>query len=769
MPENNFMISVIVPIFNYKNSLRDIFTSINRQTIGFDNVELIFVADSSVYELNKALQSYSDLYSNIKVIFLNRECKYPGELKNIGIRNSSADYIIFFENVEELYDEAFEILYNKIECNYDIIFGKWSLSVMNDENKDWIDIDLDGGELVVRDIIENNDILTLPPAISSKIFRKSIIAENNLEFPKEVPCENLVFLSEYLLNSRNILFIDDDILRYFDEEGLWGTSIEIDSKDYLLELMETYIEVYYLFRMDDRLARVIIHYLKNWFELFTEFKLTIFERFEILKFSEFILVQSKNRGLNLDFNIICLLVFEKDFYEASIFSSLLNDKIVFKKAQDSKNYVKTVEEIELFRKSRTDNFKIEYHLDDELYEFINDLAIYNVELRLVNKFINRFGDKDILKAIKLINKWNLFDYEFYVSDQDYGFDLDPLLHYIFWGYKEGRNPNEKFDGIFYRNYYDNVRKAHLNPLVYFVLQGVDKCEIKINRYVFPESRSSIDKTVLRGKIRNFHGCGVTKVKRDMKLIVSLTSFPERMYDLHFTLYSLLNQDLKPDEVILWLAKDQFPNGEADIPKDVLNLKKNGLSIEWCDNIFSYKKLIPALKRYPNQIIVTADDDIFYPVDWLRKLYEEHKKYPDTVIAHRVRRIALENNSILEYADWEVSFHEEPPSYLNFFTGAGGVLYPPNSLDDEVFNCNLAKKLTPTADDIWFWAMAVLNNTKIKSVKDSFTKLTYVNLARDLNMLNQKVLFSVNMAANNEQIGNVLNEFPQIMENIINDN
>ena len=84
------------------------------------------------------------------------------------------------------------------------------------------------------------------------------------------------------------------------------------------------------------------------------------------------------------------------------------------------------------------------------------------------------------------------------------------------------------------------------------------------------------------------------------------------------------------------------------------------------------------------------------------------------------------------------------------------------LDEDLFN-----KLCPTADDVWIWAMAVLNGTRIKGVKNSYTKLTYVNLARELNMLNQKTLYSVNkMTGNNQQVENVLFEFPKILENIV---
>ena len=72
---------------------------------------------------------------------------------------------------------------------------------------------------------------------------------------------------------------------------------------------------------------------------------------------------------------------------------------------------------------------------------------------------------------------------------------------------------------------------------------------------------SIDKNGVDYKIKNFRALGITENKRDTKIIVSLTSFPERMDDVHYTLYSLLNQEFKPDEIILWLSQEEFPNKE----------------------------------------------------------------------------------------------------------------------------------------------------------------------------------------------------------------
>jgi hypothetical protein len=59
-----------------------------------------------------------------------------------------------------------------------------------------------------------------------------------------------------------------------------------------------------------------------------------------------------------------------------------------------------------------------------------------------------------------------------------------------------------------------------------------------------------------------------------------------------------------------------------------------------------------------------------------------------------------------------------------------VLYPPNSLYKDVANENLFTELSPTNDDIWFWMMAVLNDTRIKVVKHNISKPKEIKVTKD---------------------------------------
>lgn len=195
-----------------------------------------------------------------------------------------------------------------------------------------------------------------------------------------------------------------------------------------------------------------------------------------------------------------------------------------------------------------------------------------------------------------------------------------------------------------------------------------------------------------------------------ELVISFTSFGKRIKEAHITASSLLRQAHKPQRVILWLA-----HGEVVSPK-LEKLKAQGLEIRFCDDTRSYKKIIPTLQEYPEAIIVTADDDIIYPRNWLQKLYAEHLKAPKDVCCHRAHMLTRKPDGEVEpYNNWLwcVNTAEKPANI--FPTGAGGILYPPHSLDPEVLNRAAFEELAPNADDIWLKAMALKNGSVARVV------------------------------------------------------
>ena len=250
--------------------------------------------------------------------------------------------------------------------------------------------------------------------------------------------------------------------------------------------------------------------------------------------------------------------------------------------------------------------------------------------------------------------------------------------------------------------------------------------------------------------------GVTEEKREIPIIISLTSYEARFKELPIALYSLLNQSLKPDRIILWVSEDikEINN----LPYDITQFVKNGLEIRFVKDIGSYTKAIYALKEYSNSIIVTADDDIFYPKNWLKKLYLSYIAHPENIHVHRAHRVDLNK----KYDQWEKHISEETARYDNFLTGVGGVLYPEKCFSKEVLRNDIFLKYAPTSDDIWFWIMAIINNRKIRVVKNHIKTLIHINIFKQLFSKN---LYKINKNGNNNtQIKKLLEFYGENIKN-----
>lgn len=111
--------------------------------------------------------------------------------------------------------------------------------------------------------------------------------------------------------------------------------------------------------------------------------------------------------------------------------------------------------------------------------------ILNIKKILIRSFFfyifiaNRFNVKKIfidIKGYNLIKKKGLFDLEFYLENINFigEFKSNPLLHYIYYGGFEKKDPNPNFSSDFYLKRYDNVRLSKLNPLIHYVVYGLNE-------------------------------------------------------------------------------------------------------------------------------------------------------------------------------------------------------------------------------------------------------------------------------------------------------
>lgn len=209
--------------------------------------------------------------------------------------------------------------------------------------------------------------------------------------------------------------------------------------------------------------------------------------------------------------------------------------------------------------------------------------------------------------------------------------------------------------------------------------------------------------------------GLNSHERDIPIVVSLTTIPQRIDRVHLCINQLLKQSMKPDRVILWLSSLNFT--KKIIPEKLQGLEKRGLEIRWVDeDLNCHKKYFYAMQEFPECIVVTVDDDVFYSKKLIEKLYGSYMRFPNAVSAMRVHKMSFdERGGVLPYVQWEHNYRTEEamqPRADLMATGCGGVLYPPHILSQEAFDKESIVKYCLNADDIWLKYMETLNSVKV---------------------------------------------------------
>ncbi|SEA69281.1 hypothetical protein [Psychroflexus halocasei] len=237
--------------------------------------------------------------------------------------------------------------------------------------------------------------------------------------------------------------------------------------------------------------------------------------------------------------------------------------------------------------------------------------------------------------------------------------------------------------------------------------------------------------------------------------VTLTTFPERINKLWIVIECLLRQTSTPDKILIWLSKEQFPNGFKNIPKSLMRyLNLNLIEIFFVDDdLRSHKKYYYAFQKFPQDVLITIDDDIIYPSNIIFDLLNLHEHYPDTICCLRGWKVLHnEDGEIIPYKDWDKISGLFGPNLKIFHTSGGGTLYRTNFFSKEVLNNEVFMQHCFYADDVWLNIMAQLNKTK--TVKGEY----FSNLLPVQNASNKLSVSNVEQGGNDEQIKALINYY-----------
>lgn len=238
------------------------------------------------------------------------------------------------------------------------------------------------------------------------------------------------------------------------------------------------------------------------------------------------------------------------------------------------------------------------------------------------------------------------------------------------------------------------------------------------------------------------------------VIVSLTSYGQRVKNntVCYTLHSFLTQKVRAERIVLWLDEAEF--SDATLPKMLRRLMTYGVEVRYCPNWYSYKKLLPTLRQFPEYDVITADDDIYYSSNHLSEMIATHARHPGILITQGGRMPAVTpDGHFAPYRQWDlrekVSAGEDYNHLLFLPMGGYGVYYPAGIFDDEIQNLNVIQALCPRADDLWFYVMGLRLLLWKENVRDSRTHYYQLDLIRQL--LSHDRLYDVNVGEDQNDV------------------
>lgn len=205
-----YKISVIIPCYNSELTLKNSIESLINQTFGFENIELILYDDASSDSTRKIIKNYANQFENIVPIYSDTNSGFPGTGRNKGVEIASAEYIMFMDNDDEYDLQMCEKLYNTIVNEKVDLVNCEKLSIdklgeIKGKTPNTPEPDENGYSIITGDdiaLLENT-------ALWNKIYKKEIIAKNNIRFLEDTYADDFAFVICYLIKSEKIIHLKD--------------------------------------------------------------------------------------------------------------------------------------------------------------------------------------------------------------------------------------------------------------------------------------------------------------------------------------------------------------------------------------------------------------------------------------------------------------------------------------------------------------------------------------------------------------------------------
>ncbi len=208
MESNLTFLSIIIPVYNSYNKIEKCLDSIESQTNL--NFEVIFVDDASTDKTYQYLEEYLKR-TNIKYKLIgNKENKGPGAARNIGLMNATGEYVTFIDSDDYIRNDTVNILYGIYSNSKpDCICFDYIRKEYNSEKKVRMIDNVDYGDVKIKKAFVN-----CKGSIWGKVFKLSLLKENNIIFPNLNRNEDMPFAKVAISYSKSVYYSKQPLYYY---------------------------------------------------------------------------------------------------------------------------------------------------------------------------------------------------------------------------------------------------------------------------------------------------------------------------------------------------------------------------------------------------------------------------------------------------------------------------------------------------------------------------------------------------------------------------
>jgi len=200
-----------------------------------------------------------------------------------------------------------------------------------------------------------------------------------------------------------------------------------------------------------------------------------------------------------------------------------------------------------------------------------------------------------------------------------------------------------------------------------------------------------------------HLLAKSKSVPEKRVIVSLSTMPDRIDRLEPTIDSLLNQTRPPDEIVIAVPTFSIrQNREYEIPHYLSRIPK--LRVLRCEKDWGpATKFIPVVQDElaagrNDTLIMVVDDDRICPRDSIELYLHYHAELPDAALCFRGGRMPRS----LNWRDCKIEFGVDlqAPKQTAVITGCGSYLISPRFFDSSLWDYSAAPASAFYMDDMW---------------------------------------------------------------------